>query len=123
MIDSLDLSEALTIRWGVALGFSLIAGHFIAGLAMGLCGYWSRFWGSIAIGVTERAVFTIWVGFGVQGVGTAMVAWTVAKMAAGWNVEPNGSGKSRRFAALRGDLTSVSAALVGGLIASGRINW
>lgn len=126
MPDSIDVSDLVSLRWLIGLGGAVVVGHFLAGFAMALDGYWKRFRDALHIGIVERAFFTVAVAFEVSAVGPAMIGWVAAKMAAGWNrndEDGEESTKDRRFQALRGNLISMGMAVVGGLIANGTVSW
>lgn len=84
---------------------------------------------SECVGFTEAFFFTIAVGFKLQAVVPAMVAWIGIKMLAHWNSNPVPQGEdlkgsplfANRFTALIGSLISLLHALIGGLICSGEI--
>ena len=74
-------------------------------------------------GTIERLFFTVLVGFGVQGVPVAMMAWLGLKLATNWN-HPDWAGQAgaRSFAltALLAGLVSMLFAYLGGLICIGQ---
>lgn len=75
------------------------------------------------VGVFERTIFTVLIAFQVPGVGGGLMAWIGIKMVSGWNRISKG-GTAERMLAFTGllcSLTSLTFAVLGGLIANGQI--
>jgi hypothetical protein len=80
-------------------------------------------------GFVERSLFTLIVALEFEGAVTAMMAWIAAKMLANWSrTGPTNESKEDRdarilgaFVALLASAVSMIFALVGGLIAAGKI--
>jgi hypothetical protein len=124
-----DLEDIARVVRGVifALGF----GHFFVG---GFYGWLRKKMppypaGSVKpelTGFIERSFFVVLVAFQVEEAATAMIAWLGVKLAANWQREaPKGHSLEARidytFAALLAGLLSMLFALIGGLIAVGKI--
>lgn len=78
----------------------------------------------ITIGIFERVFFTVMVAFNISGAGVAIVSWMLIKMATGWNRISGGGETWRRMLSFTGllcSMTSLFFAVLGGLIANGRI--
>jgi|SRR5919108_1720987 hypothetical protein len=121
MDSVLVLSELPWVRWVVGLVVvSLVGGAVAGGLVVALTRGWDEFLNGLPIGFVERLFFTLGVAFALPGIVTAMIAWIAAKMAAGWGSE-SGTPKTYRIGALAGGLSSMVFAMLGGLVAAGRI--
>ena len=75
-------------------------------------------------GIIERLFFAILIAFNTPGVAGGIFTWIVVKMLSGWNRMTGGNETWRRalsFNALINSLISLLFAVIGGLIASGRI--
>lgn len=78
----------------------------------------------ILTGVLERLFFTVLIAFDVSGAASGMGAWFAVKMAAGWSRIAGGEPQHRMLAfnGLLSTLTSLLFAVLGGLVANGRIS-
>jgi hypothetical protein len=82
-------------------------------------------------GHIERLLFTLIVAFEISGAAPAMITWVAVKMAANWNsaeAQSETGGKpnareilNRRFSALLTSAVSLLVALIGGVIALGKV--
>jgi len=79
----------------------------------------------IVIGILERLVFSFLVAMEVSGVSTAIIGWIALKMASGWNRIAEGKTKYKvlAFNGLIVSLLSLFIAVLGGLIANGKIRF
>lgn len=75
------------------------------------------------IGLLERTLFTILIAFKVPGVAAGMMIWAGLKMSTGWGRISGGKAVHRMlaFTGLIASMTSLSIAVIGGLIANGSI--
>lgn len=77
---------------------------------------------SALIGIVERICFTLLVALEVPSVGAALAGWIVVKMATGWQrSSPGRYSQMLAFAGLTCTLVSLTVAVVGGLLANGKI--
>jgi hypothetical protein len=126
-------------EWIAGLFVSLVLGAAVVEIGLRLLRYMTRVGDKRSLqrpnvtgvpgwltGVVERLFFTILIGFGVQGVPAAMMAWTGLKLATNWN-HPRWKDTPEEwtvfaFTAVLASLISMLFASLGGLICAHRWN-
>lgn len=136
-------------RWGIAILYVIVVGHVGGGIFLAALRDWymrdkphatKRRIPPGFLGFFERLVFTVTVGgivsFEDKGLATplaaifaAMAFWLGTKLASGWNrvatTDPKKATRLARgaMAALLTGVVNMAFAVVGGLIAAGRLDW
>ncbi len=120
------------LRWSVGLAVALIVGALVTEVFVGslrktlnIPESAGRVVPGWLTGLSERLFFTIVIAFNVSGAAIAMMAWVALKLVPNWQlyVAHGTANKPMAWSSLLGSLCSMFFALVGGLIASGRIGW